>query len=93
MVDRNHIGVVFILVVELYYDLEGFEVTGGEEVKDCTGAVNDAGEGIQAKEVLQEEEIAAETVDHQGRVHFLKFVQFCADEKHGRERKRRQWRW
>jgi len=55
---------VFVEVVELYHDFEGFEVAGGEKVEDCAGVVDDASGGIKAEEVLQEEENAAEVVDH-----------------------------
>jgi len=56
--------VVFFVVIELYHDLEGFEIVGGEEVEDCAGAMDDVGRGIEAKEVLQEEEITTEAMDN-----------------------------
>ena len=68
VVDRNDAGVVFVEEVGADHDFEGVEVAGREEVEECAGTLEDAEGAVETEELRREEELAAEALDHQGRV-------------------------
>lgn len=66
--DRNDAGVVVVEEVGADHDFEGVEVAGREEVEECASTVEDAEGAVETEELRREEELAAEALDHQGRV-------------------------